>query len=80
MNLYQTMQKFLLDKNYYLDIWDTYIHVYNFIDIETLNEKLIVLNMENFKLEITGEDFRVLKLTKKEILIEGILNNVRINR
>ncbi len=78
MNLYKTIQNFLFDQKYSIEIWDKYIHVFRFIDIITLNETLIILNMENFNLEIKGDEFKVLKLTKNEILINGNLKEMRI--
>lgn len=74
------MKSFLLDKEYFIDLWERCIHVFGFIDIETLDEKKIQLIFEKFQLEIKGEDFRVLKLTKKEILIEGNLQNIQVIR
>lgn len=79
MHLYKTMKSFLLDQDYYIDMWGNFIHVYGLVDIETLGEKQITLILEKFKLNIKGLNFRVLKLTKEEILIEGILEGVSIN-
>ena len=77
MHLYKTIKNFLYDQDYFIDIWDKYIHIFHFIDIETLNENLIVLILDKFKLEIKGEDFKVLKLTKNEILIAGNIKEMR---
>ena len=77
MHLYKTMKNFLLDFNYYIDIYEKNIHVFNYIDILKLNDQTIKLLMPSFTLEITGVNFRVKKLEKREILIEGILENVR---
>ncbi len=78
MHLYKTMKSFLLDQNYFIDMWENYIHVYGLVDIDVLGEKQIVLILEKFKLNLKGQDFRVLKLTKQEILIQGILEGVNI--
>ena len=71
MHLYKTVKNFLFDQDYFIDIWSNYLHVYEFIDILTLNEKEINLQLEKFKLLVKGDDFRVLKLTKNEILVSG---------
>jgi len=77
MHLYKTIKNFLFDQDYFVDIWKNYTHVYGIVDIIELNEKRVVLLLENFKLQIIGKDFRVLKLTKNEILIEGTLEEMR---
>lgn len=79
MHLYKTMKSFLLDQDYYIDMWGDFIHVYGLVDIEALGEKQIILVLEKFKLKIKGLNFRVLKLTKEEILIEGVLEGVSLN-
>jgi len=78
MHLYKTLKNFLLDQEYYIDMWKKFIHVYGIVDIEHLGEQEIVLILEKFKLQIKGFDFRILKLTKNEILIEGNIEGVNI--
>lgn len=80
MHLYKTIKNFLFDQDYFVDLWDKYIHVYGLVDILKLEEKEISLLLEEQKLEIFGTDFRVLKLTKKEILIEGNLDTIKVRK
>lgn len=80
MHLYKTMKNFLLDFNYYIDIYEQNIHVFNYVDILKLNDREIRLAMPGFILEITGHDFSVKRLEKREILLEGVLENVRFKR
>lgn len=72
------MKSFLFDQDYFIDIWKTYIHVFGIVDIDTLSENTIILLLETFKLNLKGESFRVLKLTKNEILIEGKLESIGV--
>lgn len=78
MHLYKTLKNFLLDQEYYIDFWQKNIHVYGFSKIEVLQEERILLTIKDFELEILGTDFRVLKLTNNEILIQGNLKEMRI--
>ena len=78
MHLYKTMKSFLMDQNYYMDMWEKYVHVYGIVDIITLEEKQVILVLEKFKLNLKGFGFRVLKLTKNEILVEGTLEGMSI--
>ena len=66
-----------MDQEYFIDIYDKYLHVYEFIDILVLNEEEISLQLEKFKLIVKGSDFRVLKLTKNEILVSGQVLEMR---
>ncbi len=76
MHLYKTMRNFLLDFDYYIDIYENKIHVFNYIDILKLNDEEIKLSMPNFILDIKGKNFSVKRLEKREILLEGALEQV----
>ncbi len=79
-HLYKTMKNFLFDFNYYIDIYENKIHVFNYIDILKLNDQEIILAMPSFTLTIKGEHFAVKRLEKREILIDGILHQVGFSR
>lgn len=74
------MKNFLMDFNYYIDIYEEKIHVFNYIDIEKLTDTEIILTMPSFTLTIKGISFVVKRLEKREILIEGTLEDVRFTR
>ena len=80
MHLYKTLKSFLYDQDYFVDLWKDCLHVYGIVDIDTLKEQKIVLTLEKFKLEINGENFRVLKKKKKEILIQGEVSEMKVLR
>lgn len=78
MHLYKTIKNFLFDQDYFIDMWSNNIHLYGFLDILTLQENKVCFHLEKFDVELIGEDFRVLKLTKNEILLSGTLKEMRI--
>lgn len=80
MHLYKTMKNFLMDFDYYIDIYEEKIHVFNYIDIIKLTDTEIVLAMSSFTLTLKGTGFAVKRLEKREILIEGILEDMRLSR
>lgn len=80
MHLYKTMRNFLMDFDYYIDIYEEKIHVFNYIDIEKLTDTEIILAMASFTLTLKGISFVVKRLEKREILIEGTLEDVRFTR
>ena len=78
MHIWANLQNFLYDKDYFISIYDTYIHVFNYKDLVSLTSKLIVLKMNKFILEIKGEDLFITKMMPNEILIKGVIKNVGI--
>ncbi len=80
MHLYKTMQNFLFDTDYSIAIFESKIHVFNYVDILKLTDNQIVLAMSGFTLHLDGENLRVKQLQKREILIEGTLSHVGFSR
>ncbi len=76
MNLKESLINFLYDKNYFINIYDDYIHVFNFQELISLSDKKIILSLEKFKVEITGSNIIIKKMSKNEILIKGLINKV----
>ena len=48
-----------------------FLYIYNFHEIITLTNELIMLYIENFKIKITGSDLKIKKINSSELLIEG---------
>ena len=71
MHLYKTIKNFLLDQDYSINIFENQIHLYGFLEVICLQEEEASFQFENFTLQMKGQDFRVLKLTKNELLIQG---------
>ena len=80
MHLYKTMKNFLMDFDYYIDVYENKIHVFNYSDIIKLNDEEIILAMPLFTLHIKGNNLRVKQLEKREILVEGTVNQVAFVR
>ena len=56
MNIKDTLVNFLYDKEYFITIYENYIHVFNYKKFISLTSKLIVLEMNKFNLEIKGSE------------------------
>ena len=76
----KNLQNFLLDQDYYIDIYSNFLHVFNYSDLITLTSKLIELKVKEFRLVIEGDNLTVSALDKQEILIKGLILNVRFIR
>lgn len=71
LNIKNTIMDFLYDKKYFITMYENYLYIYNFQEIITLTNELIMLSIENFKLKITGNDLKIKKINSSELLIEG---------
>ena len=71
LNIKNTIMNFLYDKKYFITMYENYLYIYNFQEIITLTNELIMLSIENFKLKITGNDLKIKKINSSELLIEG---------
>ena len=79
MHIKDTLVNFLYDKEYFISIYDSFIHVFNYKELISLTSKLVILKLDKFKLEIKGEDLFITKMMPNEILIRGVIKNVGIN-
>ena len=80
MHIIKNLKNFLVEQDYYIDIFNDSLHVYQYVSLVTLSDKLIELKLKEFNIEITGLDLRVASMDNKEILIKGIINNMRFKR
>lgn len=70
---------FLYDKKYFINIYDEFIHVFNYQELVSLSSKKIVLKMETFKIEVTGDNLFITRMLPNEILIKGIIGKVEFS-
>lgn len=80
MRIIKNLQNFLMDQEYYIDIFNNFLHVYYYETLISLSETLIELKLKEFVLAIEGNDLIVSKMDNHEILIKGLINNVRFIR
>ena len=76
MHIKDTLINFLYDKEYFISIYNNYIHIYNYKELISLTSKLIILKMDKFNLEIKGNNLFITKMETREILINGMIKNV----
>lgn len=71
MHIKDNLINFLYDKKYFITLYDDFIHVFNYEELISLTNKLIILKMPDFNLVIKGEDLFITKMQQKELLIKG---------
>lgn len=80
MRIMKNLQNFLLDQDYYIDIFNNCLHVYYYEELKTLSEQQIELKLKEFVLIIDGDNLIVSAMDNHEILIKGIINSMRFVR
>lgn len=76
MHMKDSLINFLYDKKYFINIYDEYIHVFNYEELISLSSKKIELRFSSFKLIIDGENLFINKMLSNEMLIKGVINKV----
>ncbi len=79
MHIKENLINFLYDKNYFINIYDEYIHIFNYQELISLSSKKIILKMESFKININGTDLFITKMLPNEILIKGNIVKVEFS-
>lgn len=78
MHIKDNLINFLYDKEYFISIYNNYIHIFNYKELITLSNSLIILKLDKFNLEINGESLFITKMMPNEILIKGKIKNVGV--
>lgn len=76
----ENIKNYLYDKKYFINFYDDYIHIFNYIKLLDFNDAKVSLEMSDFTVNIKGEKLFVTKMTSNEILIKGIINDMEIRR
>ncbi len=76
MHIKDNIINFLYDKNYFINIYNNYIHLYNYEDLISLDDNILVIIINNSKLTIKGNNFKVIKMSKNELLLSGNVYNM----
>ena len=71
LHLKENLINFLYDLDYFITIYDNYIHIFNYKELISLSDTKIILKMPNFTLEIKGNNLFITKMLKNELLIKG---------
>lgn len=74
MNIVNNIKEFLYNKQYFINFYENYIHLYNFQEIESISSGEINVKFAQFRMIITGLNFVVARLENNEMLIKGKIN------
>lgn len=76
MHMKDNLINFLYDKEYFITLYEGFVHVFNYKELVSINSNKVVLKMEKFILTITGKDLFITKMLPNEILIKGNIEKV----
>lgn len=80
MKIVNNLKDFLMDQEYYIDIYDNKLHAYNYKKLLKLSDVIVELQFEKFILEIKGNNIKVIEMNNIEMMMSGQIDNVRIKR
>ena len=80
MKMINNIRNYLEDKEYYIDVFDNKLHVFNYMRLSRLTNKEIVISFNKFNLYIFGSDIKVEQMNKSEILFKGNFDKLEIKR
>ena len=78
MRLISKLDRYLENNNYEIIIKDNSINIINFKEIVDFSINRISLRCDNKIINIEGKDLIISKMLDEEVLITGIISNVRI--
>lgn len=76
LNFINGFKNFLYDTDNFISIYDNYLHVFNYEKIDVLKNEYIEIKIKDKKVYIYGNNLKIKKLTKNEILILGVINKL----
>ncbi len=76
LNFINGFKSFLYDTDNFISIYDNYLHVFNYEKIDVLKNEYIEIKIKDKKVYIYGNNLKIKKLTKNEILILGVINKL----
>lgn len=77
MNIINSLRNFINDQDYYIATYNNSLYIYNYNLILIIKDNLMEIKFLSFILEITGNNLKITKMSNNELLIEGIIKNVR---
>ena len=79
MKLIDKLNRYLEDKKYQIIIRDNFVNIINIEEIIDFSINKIIVKCNQEKITIEGKNLIISKMLEDEVLITGIVQNVRIN-
>lgn len=79
INVLNNLTTFLGNEDYRISILNNGIHILNYKSIVDITETEALIKIDKKLIKIIGNNFRLTKLDKKELLIYGQVKKVSVN-
>lgn len=79
MKLFDYLDRYLIDNDYKITIYDKKIHIMNYLEIEDFSSTRVVVRYKRGKTILLGTDLVVSKMQNDELLITGKLKMIEYN-
>ena len=66
----------LRDQNYYICLYSNHIYIYNYLEIITFTNELIIIKLAQYNLIIKGSNMHIKKMENSELLVSGIIKEI----
>lgn len=76
MHTFENLKTFLYDQDEFIAIYKNKIHIFSYIKIQHFSIDYISILFANFKLNIKGENLKIINMQESEMIIKGIINNL----
>lgn len=78
MDIFNKLDRYLIDKEYKIIIKNNYLNIINYKEIKDFSSTKIIISSNNSLTTITGENLVVSKMQDNEILITGQIKTVEL--
>ena len=79
MNIRNNITNYLFDKEYIICAYEYNIYIFNYNYLDSFNSKRMSIRIPKKYLVINGEDLKIIKITKEEMLINGTIRGLTID-
>ena len=78
MKLNKYLDRYLVDKDYTINLKNNKLHIMNYIEIEDFSNTRIIIQHNKGKTIITGEDLILSKMLDDELLVIGKIKTIEV--
>ena len=74
----KSINKFIINNEYSINIWKNYIEINNFTDLILLEDNEVIIEINKKIIKIKGKEIYIKKLVDKEILLSGDFETINL--
>ena len=79
MHIWNSLKGFLYDCNDFITYFNNSIYLYNFININRLDNNVVSLKFKDKNVIINGSNLSTVRCLKNELIIKGKIESILIN-